>query len=227
MLVLERLNGFPLLAPGCGFTKYAVEMMSCERVCTVNGQAKVLGGPTQMTGQVIARCLQRMSNWVRLTIESLKAEFPAYEILQAFKIFNLRTGTRISSIGSRSECDALQRLAKVFTVDAEQLRDQLNDARNYAVRIFGQQPKDSGSLESWIQALRKMQDRRMVGHHPTDALATVLSRYAAFHGCTTGGVERGLGCLSRVVTKHRTLLDLRSQLGELKLSLDMDNIQQD
>ena len=36
----------------------------------------------------VARCLARMANWVASVVHTLRAEFPGFETLQAWGVFN-------------------------------------------------------------------------------------------------------------------------------------------
>ena len=51
--------------------------------------AKILGSRTGVAARIMDACVARMRNWVCLTIETLKVEFPHMEVLQAFGAFSL------------------------------------------------------------------------------------------------------------------------------------------
>jgi len=227
---LVCVGGFYVYLPmcllaGCGFTQHALRMLCDQRVVALPSGVKVFGGHVEP--DVISRCMARMSNWVSLTLQSLRAEFPAFELAQAFKVFRLKTSTdKVADMVSlsRSHEDSVKRLAQAFGVDPKRLSEQMQDARLYAARVCRQQPSGDAATHAWAAALGKMSDRRLRSHHPIDALAPVLQRYVAFTGCSTGSVESGVDILNRIAGPPRALLDARSQLGELKLHQDLPGV---
>ena len=100
------------LLAGCVFTQHALHMLCDQRVVALPSGVKVFGG--HMEPDVISRCMARMSNWVSLTLQSLRAEFPAFELAQAFKVFRLKTSTgKVADMVSlpRSREDSAKRFA--------------------------------------------------------------------------------------------------------------------
>lgn len=181
-----------------------------------------------MTDAVLRRCFSRMSNWVAMVIESVRAEYPAWELMQSVSIFNL--GCRDPSnpcAEMRNQAESVQRLAQCCNVSARKLTDQLHDAIPFACKMFGQQQASSSSAVAWMATMKKMVDRRLREHHPVSALGPVLQRYVALQGCSTGDTERGLGVLNKCLGKHRTQLDTRTQLGELKMFKDIGQMSVD
>eukprot|EP00959_Pyramimonas_sp_CCMP1952_P411268 8618065-Pyramimonas_sp.AAC.1 len=57
---------------GCGFTKFAIDLLAEQRSCVIGTETKVLGGPVQLQS-VQRRCMARMGNWVMLVMASIKA----------------------------------------------------------------------------------------------------------------------------------------------------------
>ena len=100
----------------------------------------------------------------------------------------------------------------------------LQDALPHASHMYEkwrQSGAKSTSVHAWVASFQKMQDRRARVRHPVDALGPCIQRYVAWTGCSTSSVERGLGHLTRILGKERTELDVRSQVGELKLHTDI------
>ena len=211
---------------GHGYAKYAMDLMGTQRTCIIGGSARVLGGPAQLTQPVIRRCLARMGNWVTLLLASIRAEFPAFELLQAFRVFQLKPANKNGG-RNRSHDESLHRLAIAFKVDVKQLGDQLHDCMPYASHVYRhacESGSDSSSVHCWSAALRRLHDRRLRDKHPVTALAPVLHRYIAWTGCNTSGVERGFSVLNSLLGDLRKELDVRSQIGELKLKTDMGDM---
>ena len=60
-----------------------------ETVIRVGQRFRSLGGDGTLPPQVVAECFSRMSQWVSLAEETLKAEWPSFEAIQAFSVFQL------------------------------------------------------------------------------------------------------------------------------------------
>ena len=60
-----------------------------ETVIRVGQHFRSLGGDGTLPPQVVAECFSRMSQWVSLAEETLKAEWPSFEAIQAFSVFQL------------------------------------------------------------------------------------------------------------------------------------------
>jgi hypothetical protein len=58
-------------------------------VVLIDGQPKTVGGSGTVTLAMQRRCLARMSAWCRLAQMTLKAEFPDWDALCAFDVFDL------------------------------------------------------------------------------------------------------------------------------------------
>ena len=71
------------------------------------------------------RCLNRMQLYVNLAIETLRSEFPDFDIIMCFSIFKLDQQHFGRSSAKREE--RLQRLAQVFGVGLQELIDQFFD----------------------------------------------------------------------------------------------------
>ncbi len=189
------------------------------------GQVITLGGPVQAQDtQVRSRCLAKMKNWVGLTLASIKAEFPSWEIMKSFSVFSLKDR---DIVDMRNQAESVTRLARAVCVDEKELIAQLKDALPFACATYRGQSGSKSSAYAWGETLAKMCDRRLRHCHPVSCLAPVLYRYIAMIGCPTSNTERGLGTLARVVGKDRSILDVRSQVGELKLVKDMWGMQRD
>lgn len=203
---------------GCGFTEFAIKLLSVPRTCNLPSGPKVLGGLHELSEATIQRCFARMSNFVSLAISSLQAEFPSYEVIQSFSLFRL-DGKCVPGPASSAQKQATQRLAKVFNVDHVGLEQQAIDARPHAMYLVKQ--RDCTAMEAWGEVLRKLSDRRMRKTHPSEALSAVAYRYLAFSGCTTSGVEQNFSVLQRIFPKERNGLSSRLEAGELRLHVDI------
>ena len=150
------------LLAGCGFTQHVLHMLCDQRVVALPSGVKVFGGHVEP--DVMSRCMARMSNWVSLTLQSLRAEFPAFELAQAFEVFRLKTSTdKVADMVSlsRSHEGSVKRLAQAFGVDPKRLSEQMQDTRLYAAHVCRQQPSGDAAAPAWAAALEKMYDRRL------------------------------------------------------------------
>ena len=76
-----------------GFTKDAINKLQKQRVLMVGVVVKNFGGPEHPIPVVLHRCLQRMACYARLAIRTLTTEFPNYELIDAFSVFNISDET--------------------------------------------------------------------------------------------------------------------------------------
>ena len=73
----------------CGYTGVMRGSLNATRTCPLKSGAKAIGGAGAVTDRIVKRCLQRMSCWVKLASASVRAEFPHWELLQAYQVFHI------------------------------------------------------------------------------------------------------------------------------------------
>ena len=66
-----------------------------------------------------------------------------------------------------------------------------------------------------------MQHRNLRDWYPVHALLPVLQLYIAFCGCTTSGIEQCFAVLRAQLGEHRSTMNEKSELAELKIKADM------
>lgn len=167
-----------------GFTTFAMEYLAHGRVVKRRGEiCGVLGGPGGLSEERQHNCIGRMQCWLQLCEAVIQAEFPEFEVLQAMAVFNLPSSSKLARDHTDHEQTTrwLERLARAFQVDAQQLQQEFFDIRAIAVAYAGQVGACT-NLEAWRHA---MQPRR---GHSNAVLRHVLVRYAAI-GISTTGVE--------------------------------------
>ena len=216
----QQLSAFPCRMPGCGFTALVVGILSIPRLAHLTSGDKVLGGAGELNREIIDRCYGRMANFVSLVAASIRAEYPAHELIQSFKVFRLNVSLRGGL--PRDYQDALHRMAKVFQVNPQELIEQYEIAHYHAACLHKSASSGTHSYDAWAETMLKLHDRRARKVHASDALAHVMHRYLAFCGCTTSGVEHAFSTVKRVLTDHRTGMSARAELGELKSHRDFD-----
>ena len=205
------------------FTAHVLGCLKQRRTLFLTDRARSLGGPQAVTAGILARCMERIRCWVSLAHSVVRAEFPNFEILQAFAIFELA--------GSRPAADDIlanikqvkawtERFCKLLSLNYENLVVEFEEHQPIAKRIY-----DVGgftSFEAWAEAVRTTQsDKRRRARYPVDNLRCLLFRFGAYAG-STSGVERLFAACKGSAGVFRA--DLGHQLinDELQLLSDID-----
>lgn len=68
----------------------ALEWLKKETVIRIKHDYRSIGGPDAVTPELLNNCFERMSEWVFLAKETLVAEWPSFEAVRAFSVFQLR-----------------------------------------------------------------------------------------------------------------------------------------
>ena len=203
-----------------GYTQFMVEFLSSPRVLRWHNHAKVLECASADT---ITRCLNRMRCWVALAIATIKAEFPGWHVLQAFRVFGCQPETR-SAVGNQSSQvkEPLTILAKVFGVDPMQLQQEYSDVLPLAQHIA--RSDRVSNVDAWTRALKKLQTSQwqVRKSHPVGAILPVFNRYAAWQGCSTSGQERTHAKQQVLLSKQRRSMGNLRERDETKLYTDLE-----
>lgn len=210
-----------------GFTKLMLEAIKRVRVVFLGRCPLTIGDAAGPNPEVIGRCFARMACWVRLCISILKAEFPAFEVVQCFSVFNLGGhggrgghGGHGGRAGLVHPDDAakFQRLALLCQVDPGKLRAEFADLQPTACRIHADEGCDV--LGAWQRAVAVVtRTPAMVRKHPIPALLSVLQRFAAYRA-STSGVEQSFAHLHFVEKAKRSDTSEQAELDSLTLRLD-------
>jgi hypothetical protein len=164
---------------------------------------------------IINDMLGHMKTWVASLSKSLKAEFPCFEILQCYAVFQVpRPSQRSSSSRLRRDREELaddkirtrlRRLAVFYSVNADTLMGDYFRLRHLPKCLVGQDPSLS-SFEAWKLAMRRARKRMLAdGSGPYQVLHEIFLRFAGTAGSTTC-VESGLGRSTDVLHSRRSLL---------------------
>ena len=163
------------------FTGFALSALSTVRTWKVGSDKYSFGGaPPDM----VQRCLARMQRWHRLALDVVRTEFPSFEVVASFRVFDLGNGLEESAGRDRDPelgaeaCQALQRLASVFTLDYVSLRSSYVAVVGLARRLKSMH--NLTNLASWRQAVDMSRKSHAVG-----PLVSVLQRCAAFDIATS------------------------------------------
>ncbi len=190
-----------------GYTQLTLEFLAKPFVRVARGRVFTLA---QVKDSDIQWCLDRLRGWLVLAHAEVKAEFPCWEVAQAFRIFNIGT-TSSSDISEEEHVSHLECLAKVVGVNAMDLRSQYDAYSGFAEREI--KASRCNAKDGWQRALQMVSKRQssIRGLYPDFALRPVLYRYFAF-AASSSGVEQTFTQAQIAVTDRQQsagrLLDL-------------------
>ena len=74
-----------------GYTSYMLQSLKTAPIVVPDGKGgfKQVGDSSGVPDTILKRCLQRMTCWVKLCVTTLQAEFPSFEAMQRYTVFNL------------------------------------------------------------------------------------------------------------------------------------------
>jgi hypothetical protein len=213
---LQRIDGL-FLKRGCltvegTYTKFTMDLLRRPHTIVIHHRniIRSIGGGCHP--EVVDRCLSRMAAWARLVVASIHAEFPSWEILNAFAAFNLKHQK------SDFTRDSLCRLSAVFDCHADRLQSEFDDFRMFAQRRHAQ---GLDNLSAWTESIKKVDASSSIvkAAHPREELRAIVTRYALCMGSTTSGVERNFSSIVSVISKQRGGLTEGNKATDIKLKL--------
>jgi len=194
------------------YTEYILDVLKKPHPIILHKQGRVrsLGGNT-LQPEMVNRCISRMVAWVRLVMASIAAEFPSWEVLNAFSAFNLKFAN------TPFVHDSLCRLANVFGLDAAKLQSEFDDFRTFANH---QLVKGLDNCAAWRESILSIRRSGQVKiRHPHEQLRAAFCRYALCMGATTSGVERSFSSILSVINKQRQSIRSSVLANDIKLKL--------
>ncbi len=225
-----------------GFTQFMIGWLSNDGPfhipASMSGACsdKVLGGPGSITSELSRRCMARMQCFTAMSLKVLTAEFPAWELLQSFSVFDLihsharragwlhpdSEGRRHAMVSSK-----LDRLAAYVGVDAADLQGQYAEVLPVAMS-HADHASDMSNQEAWRRAVsgktRQAWKRGLApAHTPLHALHRVLERYISMTGCSTQPQEAAFSVQENIMPRRRNHMTPEGEEDELKVALDFDN----
>ncbi len=212
-----------------GYTKYTLELL--QHVVTVNlsrKRMKSIGDPRGVSHDTQVPCLNRMHCWVRLAAEVLRTDFPSYELMQAYSVFNvgLRSPGRQSADVVATEEENLERIASSLALDKEVLVAQFRHNLPIADRLKKSEQCSNG--EAWRLALATTQYRKSVAERfPVGELLPALRRYRA-SGISTSGIEQNFSKAVRSINEQQLSgMGESSEAVMVKIILDFQEEERD
>lgn len=210
-----------------GYTSTVCEMLKHPIVFQVGRGLKSLGSSSGVKQETINICLGRMRAWVRLAAAAIEAEFPNFEVSQAFDVLDLR-GAKATGEASDSQ---LKLLAHTFQIDFEQLKSEWANLYPRAQYLF--KTHSSGLIDklsknitrdankdAWRLAVEKFAHSRMA--HPIKALREVLLQYFV-SASSTSGIEQNFSKGQTKYGKSRHHALAQHEELALKLYIDLPN----
>ncbi|CAK0821057.1 unnamed protein product [Prorocentrum cordatum] len=104
--------------------------------------ARALDCPNGAAPAVQTRCLERMMNWVAAVVQALRAEFPSFEAIQAWGVFNVAqhdrgTGARAENSANAQRHRQMERLIEAFKAEAtsDELVGEMESVRHLVARV--------------------------------------------------------------------------------------------
>ncbi len=209
------------------YTRAMLNFLQRPRQLFYKNSVKVLGGPGKVSADLLDRCMARMANWTRLAKCVLRAEFPNFELLQAFGILCLHGSKTLRHADENAqERDAeqeeyLSRFCNLLGLDKDELVCEMEDHKPIAQRLYAT-GGGMTTMGAWASAVAMTQrDARSRRGHPVAALREVLARFGAYGG-STSGVERLFASSHRAAGAFRADLSESLINDELQLLCDVD-----
>lgn len=200
------------------YTKYMISQLQSSRGFLVKGEPKTVGGAQKVTPSLVAECIGIMKLYVSLAVEVVRCEFPQFEILGAFRIFDLQQSSTPDPAEVKKHAE---RLCQVFEVHTPSFLQEFWDHKFIAMN----ESKAHGltNVDAWVSSVRKTNSRPSLKcNHPSDALRAILMRFVAYHGCCTSGVEQSFSKLQNQFPPARDHMIMQNYLAEAKVVIDFN-----
>ena len=183
------------------YTAMMLKSLQKTRSVIVRGTPITIG--SNFVGESILKaCYDRMCAWCVLAIGVVKAEFPAWEMLQGFSVFNVNALPKQTIIRKH-----MSRFAQNFDLPLHELLEHHATLLPGAIDLKKRCP-DKSNADVW----RAMEAK--------GALLALLTRYITFCGCTTSGVEHTHTIQDWLFPKRRKRLSNESANDEIKIIKD-------
>ena len=178
------------------------------------GTYRVLPSPND---QEVQKCNLRMSRWADMANAVVEAEFPDLLVVAAFSVCALADEEKaVAEVAvNQTHC---QRLAKLFSVDAQALACQIARHRPTAQAI--KNSTQCSNQEAWQKTVQRSREVRASVGLMLDALQLVVMRYLVW-SCSTAGVEQRFSVGDRLgvdrtpASQNIEILTLRAVLDKV------------
>ena len=198
-----------------GYTQVMLQLLREQIVWTVGDCTGSIGCETGVPHDMLDRCFGRMQAFLALARAALAAEFPSFELAQAFQVFDL-VAPPTHAVADRH----LQRLSQTLNLNAVELKAQWRDflPRAQSVRPA---PSRSSNKDAWKMVVERVEnDKRLQAAHPFRQLQLALVAYAAF-GVSSSGVEQKFSKSALKFTDRMGRCNDEQEESFLRVSMDL------
>lgn len=175
----------------------------------------MLGGA--VSEALLNKCFGKLAAYVRLVVQTVRAEFPDFELIQAFSVLALDPAANLET---KANLQSIEKLAAVFRVEGPLLLMQLKESRPYALKR--KWAENLSDLSAWELSIRP-QMKYDVSRRPNE-LALIVSRSLLFAACCgTPKNERVFAQHTRHYKAQRAMLTPRQVDAEMRLRSESHN----
>lgn len=177
------------------------------------GKDVIVGSSRGVPDDVLQRCLGRMRNWVHIAESTIDVEFPSFEVMQCFSVFNLEQEKLEGPWWARH----LSTLLRAF-----HCRDDNDEAQSQFKQVWfvaKQLCKDEGlkPQRAWMEAMRRV--TRSHSRLNVKALMPVVVRFLSA-GASTSGVEQSFTQAQKLYDN----LQIMSHVNDVVEALDIPKV---
>lgn len=193
-------------------TALMMKNLEQTRTFVVGGKPCTVGHASAYVRRTtFSRALKRVCAWVVLTTATLQAEFPEWEVLQSFSIFNLQ------AVQQHDMTNKVQRLAQTFDLPFQPVCEQLQRLLPQAKRFKAAADPQLSNFDAWRSVWQSAG-----GQSKLPELTQLLARYGAYSGCTTSGVEHCHSIQDWLWPPRRRNLLCDRENDEMQIVMDQD-----
>ncbi|CAK0824599.1 unnamed protein product [Prorocentrum cordatum] len=200
-----------------GYTSVMMDLLSERVVWHVSDDSRSIGFERGVPRDIVNRRMERMRSHVVPARAALAAEFPSFEMSQAFQVFDLSITHPRADVHLRRIARALDRRA----ADINPTRLQVQWEHGFP-RARQQQQRGLSNKEAWRYVIQKLGQQRLALRHDIDDLRSALVAYVAF-GISTSGAEQKFSLAALEFNCRQLSSDACSEDMFLKIALDLPN----
>lgn len=140
-----------------GYCQHILTQLRTPRGYLLRGSTKSIGGPEKVTAYALSQCLASMRLYVSLAVEVVNTEFPSFELLNAFALFDVQQNQRAENLDEEIVRDHGARLCRVFQLNLESFLAQYLD--HLPIAINEARARKQSNEAAWRSAVNKTSSR--------------------------------------------------------------------
>lgn len=205
-----------------GYTSYMLNLLQNTPVTyPVAGALRTLGGKP-VSEDTQAQCLRHMAPWVELCMDVLRAEYPAFEAVQAFRVFANLAGLAPSQLPDFQDKTEpalrdVEVLGKMAGVTVHGLIAEMQSVHHVVHNELTTKPRGAIVQDVWVSALKRCEAAYRITYC---SLRAVLCRLLSARPCTSS-IEQNFSLLDRYLHKRREALSDKTINILAKVLLDI------